>query len=146
MVRADLEIVERTEHSWPSTYVPKGEDAAVDWPRLDFVFKNNRETPVFIIAEYADQQVTVSVYGELLDAGVTIDLQSELIKTLVPSDEVLYVQDTSLPVGTSKAGRKKRTGYVVDTYKVYYQDGAEISRELLWRTTYKSSQKEILYN
>ena len=146
VVRADLEIVERSEHSWPSTYVPKGEDAAVDWPRLDFVFKNNKDTPVFIIAEYADQQITVSVYGELLAPGVTIGLDSTLIRTLVPSDEVLYVQDTSLPAGTSKAGRQKRTGYVVDTYKVYYQDGVETERTLLWRTTYKSSQKEILYN
>ena len=146
VVRADLEIVDRTAHSWPSSYVPKGEDAAVDWPRLDFVFKNNRSTPVFIIAEYADQQITVSVYGELLEPGVTIDLSSELIRTLVPSDEVLYVQDPSLPAGTSKAGRQKRTGYVVDTYKVYYKDGVETQRTLLWSTTYNSSQKEILYN
>lgn len=146
VVRADLEIVERSEHSWPSTYVPKGEDAAVDWPRLDFVFKNNRETPVFIIADYADQKITVSVYGQLLAPGVTIDLDSELIRTITPSDEVLYVQDPTLPMGTNKAGRSKRTGYVVDTYKVYYQDGVEKERALLWRTTYKATQKEILYN
>lgn len=146
VVRADLEIIERSEHSWPSTYVPKGEDAAVDWPRLDFVFKNNRETPVFIIADYADQKITVSVYGQLLEPGVTIDLSSDLIRTITPSDEVLYVQDPTLPMGTSKAGRKKRTGYVVDTYKVYYKDGVETSRELLWRTTYQASQKEILFN
>ena len=86
------------------------------------------------------------MYGELLEPGVTIDLSSELIRTLVPSDEVLYVQDPSLPAGTSKAGRQKRTGYVVDTYKVYYKDGVETQRTLLWRTTYNSSQKEILYN
>lgn len=146
VVRADLEIVDRTEHSWPSTYVPKGEDAAVDWPRLDFVFKNNKDTPVFIIAYFADQKVTVEVYGHLLESGVSIELASDLIRTLKPSDEVLYTQDTSLPAGTSKAGRKKRTGYVVDTYKVYYKDGVETERSLLWRTTYKSSQKEILYN
>jgi vancomycin resistance protein YoaR len=146
VVRADLEIVDRTEHSWPSTYVPKGEDAAVDWPRLDFKFKNNKDTPVFIMADYADQLLTVEVYGRLLEPGVSIELSSDLIRTLKPSDEVLYVQDSSLPVGTSKAGRKKRTGYVVDTYKVYYKDGVETERALLWRTTYKSSQKEILYN
>lgn len=146
VVRADLEIVDRTEHSWPSSYVPKGEDAAVDWPRLDFKFKNTQDTPVFIVAWYGDQKVTVEVYGRLLDPGVTIDLHSDLIRTLKPSDEIAYVQDTSLSSGTSKAGRKKRTGYVVDTFKVYYKDGVETSRTKIWRTTYKSSQQTILWN
>ena len=55
--------------------------------------------------------------------------------------------DESLPAGTRKAGRSKRTGYVVDTYKVYKNAaGEEISREKLWTTTYRATQKEILYN
>ena len=83
VVRADLEIVDRTEHSWPSTYVPKGEDAAVDWPRLDFKFKNNKDTPVFIMADYADQLLTVEVYGRLLEPGVSIELSSDLILSLI---------------------------------------------------------------
>ena len=56
-------------------------------------------------------------------------------------------QDTSLPVGTRKAGRKKRTGYVVDTYKVYKDaDGNVAERQKLWTTTYRAMQDEILYN
>ena len=65
VIRADLEIVERTAHSWPSTYVEKGEDATVNWPSLDFVFRNNSQFPVFIVAWYANQEVTVEVYGAL---------------------------------------------------------------------------------
>ena len=34
----------------------------------------------------------------------------------------------------------------VSGLKVYYKDGVETQRTLLWRTTYNSSQKEILYN
>lgn len=147
VIRADLEIIDRSAHSWPATYVPKGEDAAVDWPRLDFQFKNNQDTPVFVIAWYEDKTVTVQIYGKLPADGTRIDLASELIKTMKPSDDVLYTQDESLPAGTSKAGRKKRTGYIVDTYKVYYdREGTEINRSLLWRTTYKATQKEILFN
>ena len=49
--------------------------------------------------------------------------------------------------GTSKVAKQKRTGYVVDTYKVYYDaNGVELRREKLWRTTYRAVQKEIYYN
>ena len=147
VIRADLQIVERYAHSWPSSYVEKGEDATVNWPSLDFKFKNNGEFPVFVVAWYADQVVTVELYGKMLDNGMSIDLESTTTKTIKPSDEVLYTLDESLPVGTRKAGRQKRTGYVVDTYKVYKNaEGAEIRREKLWTTTYRATQQEILYH
>ena len=147
VVRADLEIVERSAHSWPSTYVEKGEDATVNWPSLDFVFRNNGQFPVFVVAWYANQEVTVEIYGQMLPDGQAIDLDSTVVKTTKPSDEILYVEDESLPVGTTKAGRQKRTGYVVDTYKVYKDgSGEEIRREKLWTTTYRATQEEILFN
>ena len=147
VVRADLQIVERYAHSWPSSYVNKGEDATVNWPSLDFVFKNNGDFPVFVVAWYEAQKVTVEIYGHMLENGMTIDLESTVTQTIKPSDEVLYTLDESLPVGTRKAGRSKRTGYVVDTYKVYKDsEGNEIRREKLWTTTYRAQQDEILYH
>ena len=147
VVRADLQIVERYAHSWPSSYVNKGEDATVNWPSLDFVFKNNGDFPVFVVAWYEAQKVTVEIYGHMLENGMTIDLESTVTQTIKPSDEVLYTLDDSLPAGTRKAGRSKRTGYVVDTYKVYKDsEGNEIRREKLWTTTYRAQQDEILYH
>ena len=147
VVRADLEIVKRSAHSWPSSYVNKGEDATVNWPSLDFVFRNNGAYPVFVIAWYENQTVTVQIYGKLLPNGQTVDLESEVIKTIKPDDAVLYTLDASLPVGTRKAGRKKRTGYVVDTYKVYKDASGNVTeKKKLWTTTYRAMQDEILYN
>lgn len=147
VVRADLEIVERSAHSWPSSYVEKGEDATVNWPSLDFVFRNNGQFPVFVVAWYEDRQVTVEIYGQLLENGVTVDLESKVTRELKPDHDIKYTLDTSLPVGTRKNGSKKRTGYVVDTYKVYKDiNGAEIEREKLWTTTYRAYQDEILFN
>ena len=147
VVRADLKIVERSAHSWPSNYVEKGEDATVNWPSLDFVFKNEGKFPVFVVAWYENQAVTVEIYGQMLENGMTIDLESKVVKTIKPSDELLYTYDASLPVGTRQFGREKRTGYEVDTFKVYKDsEGNEIERKKLWTTTYRASQKEILYN
>ena len=102
---------------------------------------------MFVVAWYADRKVTVEIYGKLLENGVSIDLESTVTKTMKPSDEVIWVEDESLPVGTTKAGRQKRTGYVVDTFKVYKDaSGNEIDRKKLWTTTYRATQEEILFN
>lgn len=147
VVRADLKIVKRSAHSWPSSYVEKGEDATVNYPSLDFVFKNEGEFPVFVVAWYENQAVTVEIYGQMLPDGMTIDLESKVTKTIKPSDDILYTFDASLPVGTRQFGREKRTGYEVDTFKVYKDSaGNEIERKKLWTTTYRASQKEVLYN
>lgn len=147
VVRADLEIVERSAHSWPSSYVEKGEDATVNWPSLDFVFRNNTRFPIFVVAWYEDRSVTAEIYGEMPADGRTVDLESKVTRTIRPSDDLLYTYDASLPVGTRQFGREKRTGYEVDTYKVYKNSaGEEIERKKLWTTTYRATQKEILYN
>ena len=146
VARANLEIVSRSPHAWPSTYVNKGEDATVNWPGLDFKFKNNTETPVFVITYYKSRQCTAEIWGASLGDNVKIDLISKVTKTLEPPREVLYVQNPELPFGTSKETIKLRTGYVVNTYKVWYQDGVEFKRELLHTSTYKAYQRTIEYN
>lgn len=54
--RANLKMVTRSPHAWPSSYVNMGEDATVDWPNLDFKFKNDTESPIFIIMYYKDRK------------------------------------------------------------------------------------------
>lgn len=146
VARANLEIVSRSPHAWPSTYVKKGEDATVNWPNLDFKFRNNTNAPVFLIAYYKDRQCTAEIWGASLGDTVTIDLDSKTIRTIEPSLEVLYVQNPELPAGTSKETVKLRTGYVVETYKVWYRNNAEFKRELMHTSTYKPYQRTIEYN
>ncbi len=146
VARADLEVVERSPHAWPSTYVDRGEDATVNWPNLDFKFKNNTEAPIFIITYYNDRQMSAEIWGLALDQGVTIDLESRVVKTIEPPYEVKYVQNTELPFGTSQEKVKARTGYVVETYKVWYLNGQETHRELFHTSNYKAYQQVIEYN
>ena len=146
VARADLKITSRSPHAWPSTYVKIGEDATVNWPNLDFKFTNQKSTPVFIIAYYKDRKCSAEIWGMSLGTGVTIDLESRTIRTIEPSSQVKYVQNTSLATGESKETVKARTGYVVDTYKVWFKDGTEAKRELLYTSTYKAYQRTIEYN
>ncbi len=146
VVRADLEIIERNPHAWPSNYVEKGFDATVNWPGLDFKFKNNTEWPVFIVAGYSSQKVTVNIYGMSLGPGVSIDLESDLTRTIPKPSGTEYVLNTSLAPGESKKTVTGREGYVVQTWKVWYQSGKEVRREVLFTTTYKAYQETVEYN
>ncbi len=146
VARANLEIVYRSPHAWPSTYVNRGEDATVNWPNLDFKFKNNTEAPIFVISYYKNRKCTAEIWGVSLGDNVTIDLTSKVVKTIEPPLEINYVYNPELPVGTSKETIKLRTGYVVETYKVWYRNGEEFKRELLHTSTYRAYQRTIEYN
>ena len=143
---ADLTIVSRSPHTWPSNYVDKGRDATVNWPNLDFQFRNDKDTPVFIVAFYQQRQCTVEIYGAALGAGTSIELSAATISVTDPPAEPLYENNPLLPPGTVQEKKKARTGYVVETYKVYKQNGAEVRRELLCVSKYQMIQQVLEYN
>lgn len=148
VVRADLEIISRKPHAWPSDYVDRGEDATVNWPNLDFKFRNNTEYPVFIVSwcDKSAKTVTVEIYGKLLADGMTIDLDSVTTYTDRPPETTKYVYNPSLPYGTEKQTVKARTGYTVVTDKVYKRNGQEVSRTELHTSHYKMYQKTVEHN
>ena len=146
VARADLEIIERNPHAWPSNYVEKGFDATVNWPGLDFKFKNNTDWPVFIVAAYSKQKVTVNIYGMSLGPGVKIDLESEVTRKIPKPSDINYVINENLAPGQQKTTVKAREGYEVQTWKIWYQGDREIKREILFKTTYKAYQQTVEYN
>lgn len=146
IARADLEVVKRSPHAWPSNYVEKGMDATVNWPNLDFVFRNTSDWPIFILASYADRTVTVEIYGRTLGDDVAIDLESQVVETIKPPEGIKFVANDRLPAGSTRQTVKARTGYVVDTQKVWYQNGKEIRREHLFTSTYKAYQETVEFN
>jgi vancomycin resistance protein YoaR len=145
LVRANCEIVTRRPHAWPSTYVPRGEDASVDWPRLDLVMKNASDTTMFIAAWYENRTVTVEVFGLSLGDGVTIELASETTYTKKPTEPV-YTYNPELSIGTTRKLKDAHTGYSVQTYKIWMQDGAEIGREPFYKTEYAMISETYEYN
>ena len=60
---ADLEVLERSCHGAPVTYVPFGLDAAVNWGTTDFRFRNSSHFPVKITAQVSDGYVRMQILG-----------------------------------------------------------------------------------
>lgn len=143
---ANLTILSRSPHTWPSNYVEMGRDATVNWPNLDFRFRNDTGLPVFIVADYQQNLCTVELYGASLGAGVQIRLETAVISVQEPPDEPNYEYNPALPPGTVQEKKKARTGYVVETYKVFLKDGRETRRDLLCTSNYEMIRQVLEYN
>ena len=143
---ANLAIVERSPHAWPSSYVDAGRDATVNWPDLDFKFRNDGAAPVFVVAFCESNTCTVEIYGAALGAGVSIELLANLVSTTPPPSAALYENNPELPHGTNREKIKARTGYDVETYQVFLQNGREVGRQLLCVSRYPMIQQVIEYN
>lgn len=112
VLRANLEIVQRRNHSLGVTYVPAGQDAMVNIGTSDFKFKNNREYPIKVVAYVGTGSITCQIQGLKQDPEYEVKLESKTIEST-------------------------ETKYKVETYKVLYLNGKVVSRTWLSTDTYK---------
>mgnify|MGYP005773959891 CR=1 FL=1 len=139
---ADLEIVERRNHQFVTSYTPAGRDATVVYGQTDFKFKNNRDYAVKIQASISNGIATVSIYGIKTDNDYTISFKHKQVSSIPYT--VKYVDDNTLPVGTEKVKQKGANGKIVETYIVKSLNGKVVSTELLSKDTYSAMQRIIL--
>lgn len=112
VLRANLEVVQRRNHSLSVTYVPLGQDAMVSIGSSDFQFKNNRDYPIKVVASTGTGNVTCQIYGLKNSTEYEVKLETRVI---------------------SKTATKTKT----ETYKILYLNGKEVSRTLISTDTYK---------
>ncbi len=144
-VKADMEIVERHNHSLTVHYVDKGKDATVDWGNQDFRFKNTSSDNIYICCYLTDdKRVRFGIFGKLLPNGEKITV--EAVTTEVMKAETEYQQSAFLAPGQTYVLQKGRNGYKAEAYKVRWDAlGNEISRELLCKSVYKKKNEIIQY-
>jgi len=145
VLKSDLQITKRSPHAWPSDYVLEGLDATVDWPALDFKFKNNTDYQIIIVMwfEEKDRTVHAQIYGKRLPDEQKIVLRSECVSSTA-AGATEYVEERSMAVGQTKVVRQAHQGKTIKTYKIWQdKDGKEIKREFITTTTYRSYGKRI---
>ena len=131
VLMTDLEIVERHSHAWPSDYIACGLDATVDWPALDFKFRNDSDYQIVIVTWWdpSDSTCNAQIYGHKLPDGKTINTRGEIVSA-TPAGETEYIADPELPVGQTRTLRNAHQGITAYAYKVWYDaEGNEISKE-----------------
>lgn len=147
VLKADLEIVERRNHSMKVSYIDQGLDATINSVGniIDFKFKNNTDGNIIIISYTNENKVYFEIYGKpfATDEYDTIKLRSKKIKTISHSKDEITV-DKSKPAGYYEEVRKARNGSVWKSYKMYYKNDKLVKEEELDISTYKAYSAIII--
>lgn len=144
VLNAELEITQRNNHSMSVAYVPLSADAAIaESAGKDFCFTNNTDYPIYVEGiTTPERQVTFNIYGkETRPAGHSVNYISEVLETIQPTTENI-VQAANQPIGFTKI-QSAHVGYKSRLVKITYENGVEVSREVVNKSTYKMVPRTV---
>ena len=142
VIFANLEVTERYNHQFITSYVEAGRDATVAYGSKDFKFINNRTYPIRIDVYISSGIAKVDIYGIKEKDDKKIDFEIETVSN-IPYD-TKYQTDSSLSAGTEKVKQRGANGIIVNAYKIVQQNGITVSKELISKDTYKALDRVIL--
>ena len=138
---ANLEIVERRNHQFVTSYVGAGRDATVVYGQTDFKFKNTRKYPIRIVVTTNAGILKISIFGLKEENEYTFKFNTKTVSSIPYKTQ--YIEDSSLPAGTEKVEQKGANGLITETYIAKMLDGKVVSTELLSKDTYSAMTRII---
>ena len=143
VLRAELEVTERKNHSMIVTYVKPSMDAAIaESSDKDFKFTNNLDQPIYIYMEANNGTLSCSIYGtEYRDANRTVEYESVTISSEEPETKIKTT--AKLKAGVINRLQSAHAGIVAELYKVVKVNGVEESREKVNSSTYTKTNASI---
>lgn len=135
VVKADLEVTERRNHSFTTSYIKAGQDATVVYGVIDFKFKNTRTYPIKISASVESGIAEFKING--IKEEVEYDISLNPVTTGSIPYSTQYVPDATLAPGQQVIVQRGGNGLKVTTYKDKKLDGKLVFREVVSTDTYR---------
>lgn len=139
VLKAELNVTERHNHTMSVSYVDPSKDAAIAEGLMDFQFENDSEYPVYIEGYGYGGELTFTIYGhETRPADRVVEFVSETTSTTpVPAGVALYgTYDQS--VGYLAQSNSGRTGSEAVLWKVVTENG-ETTRTQVNSSSYQAT-------
>ncbi|MCL2223432.1 MAG: VanW family protein [Defluviitaleaceae bacterium] len=143
VLRSELQIIQRHNHSARVSYVDIGYDATVAGNYFDLKFKNNTDSPILITSRVDKNMLTVSIFGkDTREDGRTVRFEVRQVE-LLPPEPYREVIDPTIPRGIRQVTLESQMGYHVELFKIVYMDGKEIDQIKINSSVYKPLQGVI---
>ena len=142
VVYANLDVVERHNHAFLTSYIGAGKDATVVYGSLDFKFKNTRKNPISIKTSASNGILKIDIYGIKEDTEYEVEISTTVLSYIPPT--VVYENDANLAEGIEKVTQNGMNGCKSVTYKILKQNGVEVSRTVLSSDTYDAMNKYVI--
>lgn len=137
---AELEVVERSQHSMTVSYVDPGLDSGQAWPSKNLVFANNTETPVYVEAYASNGTLYVGLWGkETRPENRSVKYYSLYSETWLYGGQTVYTYDPNLPYGYTHTDQGEYPKVIATAYKEVYVDGVLESKEALHTDSYRAT-------
>ena len=140
-LKANMEIVERRNHQFVTSYVPAGRDATVVYGSTDFKFKNTRSYPIRIVASAQNGVATVTFYGIKEEQEYEFTFSTKTVATIPYTTK--YIDDNTLEEGKEVVQQKGTNGLKTKTYMTKMLNGKVISTTLLSTDTYSAMTRIV---
>lgn len=143
VLRAELEIVERSPHSMLVSYVEPSMDAAIAGDYKDFKFRNNTDVPIYIEGGTYAGTIFFRVYGEeTRSSDRVVEFKSETIETIEPGeDKVTY--DKSLPASYMAVTQEAHQGCRAVLWK-YVTENGKTEKIQINSSTYNAEPRYVV--
>jgi vancomycin resistance protein YoaR len=138
---AGLEIVERHPHSKPVKYVSPGLDATVVEDVIDFKFRNNMGSSVYIISTAVKDKGFVKVVIAGKKEGNAFYRIEPQVKTIAPG--IVLKSNPGLKRGQSRVLEGGSPGFEASVYRVTVNGVDEEKRELISKDYYQPEPKIV---
>ena len=145
IVKADLQVVYRRNHSEQLSYVPGGLDATINTGTIDFQFKNSTGSDILIIGYNVNRHVYFEIYGEPFGEEYDhITLTSKMIGVVQPSGETEYQVVKGKPASYTETKVRRKNGSKWIYYKNYWKGDTLVKTETLAESTYRAFNGLVL--
>ena len=134
VLMADLEVTERRNHYFKTSYVPAGRDATVVWGSIDFKFKNTRTYPIKIEAKVSSGIAEFKIHGIKEEKEYDIKILPVVTQNIPYSTQEIV--DPTLMPGTRRIVQSGTSGCKVTTYIEKSLDGIAVSKEAISSDSY----------
>ena len=145
VLRAELQVDQRSNHSMVVGYVDLSADAAISGTTKDFKFTNNTDYPVYISGSTTeDKRISFTIYGkEVRNMDRRLAFETEILSETPPEGDKV-IADPSQPVGyvTSQSAH---TGYSANYWKIVTEGGVEIERVKVNTSHYQAVPRTVTF-
>ncbi|MBQ9511656.1 MAG: VanW family protein [Lachnospiraceae bacterium] len=137
VLRSELEVTERHNHSMIVSYVQPSMDAAIaESSEKDFKFVNNTAHPIYIDGYTEGKNITFTIYGVEERAGShKVRYEPETVSTTPAGPEVIHA-DASQPIGFVDV-QSAHVGYKARLWRITTENGEETERVIINESNYK---------
>jgi len=144
VIRSELKIKERHNHTQAIYYVPLSADAAIAGTSYDLKFMNDMKDAIYIQGRAKKSSVRFTVYGkDDRDRSRSVRFESVVLAVHKHGKKVVE-KDPDLERGKERIKEPGATGYDAQLWKIVLKNGEEVKRMLFNSSHYKTVAEKVI--